>query len=144
MAPCTHPGTSRDVNEATGGFILAVGRVRLKKKKGRNQNTKKSTPPTTHHESRSSPANATASRLRAKKHVPRVSPSSLASIDSGFVEIGLVQLSQSVKTTNSMSHTRTHILTDKLSNGTLYAPRYEEALYLKTKTASLQLTSYLI
>ena len=40
------------------------------------------------------------------KNVPRVSPYSPASIDPGFVEIGLVQLSQSVKTTN-VTHTHT-------------------------------------
>ena len=33
-------------------------------------------------------------RRRAAKHVPRVSPHSPASIDPGFVKIGLVQLSQ--------------------------------------------------
>ena len=33
-----------------------------------------------------------------------------------------------------MSHTRTHIPTDKLNNGTLYAPRYEEAFCLKAKS----------
>ena len=58
------------------------------------------------------------------KHVPRVKPYSLDSIDPGFVELGLVQLSQSVKTTNV---THTHRQTDRLiNNGTLYAPRYEE------------------
>ena len=41
-------------------------------------------------------------------------PYSTASIDSGFMEIGLVQLPQSVKTTNV-----THTHTDKLNNGTL-------------------------
>ena len=92
--------TSRYVNEARGGFILAVGRVRSKKKKVEKRNTKKSTPPTKHHVSRSSPATATISRRRAKKHVPRVSPYSPASIDTGFVEIGIVQLSQSAKRTN--------------------------------------------
>ena len=56
--------------------------------------------PTTHHEIHSSPATATTSRRRATKNVPRVSQFSPASIDAGFVEIGLVQLSQSVKTTN--------------------------------------------
>ena len=64
------------------------------------ENTKKSAPPKTHLEIHSSPATATTSRRRAKKHVPRVSPYSPASIDIRFVEIGLVQLSQSVKTTN--------------------------------------------
>ena len=44
--------------------------------------------------------------LCATKHVPRVSPYSPASIDPEFVEIGLVQLSQSVKTTN-VTHTLT-------------------------------------
>ena len=33
MAPCAHPGTSSDVNEARGGLMLAAGRVRSKKKK---------------------------------------------------------------------------------------------------------------
>ena len=54
----------------------------------------------THHEIHSSPATATTSRRRAMKDVPRVSPYSPASIGPGFVEIGLVQLSQSVKATN--------------------------------------------
>ena len=63
--------------------------------------------PKTHHEIHSIPATATTSRPRATKHVPRVRPYSPASIDPGFVEIDLVQLSQSVKTTNV-----THTLTD--------------------------------
>ena len=52
-------------------------------------------------------ATATNSRRRAAKHIPRVSPYSPASIDPGFVKIGLVQLSQSVKTTNA-----TYTMTD--------------------------------
>ena len=55
---------------------------------------KKIAPPKTHHEIHSRPAAATNSRRRAAKHVPRVSPHSPASVDSGFVKIGLVQLSQ--------------------------------------------------
>ena len=132
MAPCTHPGmkrlfclkakngpgrfapsalphyeeaflpTSREVNEARGVLILAADRVRSKKK-----STKKSAPRKAHHETRTSPATATTSRRRAKNHVRRVSPCSPASIDSGFVEIGLVQLWPSVKTTN-VTHTLTH------------------------------------
>ena len=89
-----------------GGLVLAAGRVRSKKKKTKTKNEKKSAPPKTHHEIHSSPATATTSRRRATKHVPRVSPYSPASIDPGFVEIGLVQLSQLVKTTN-VPHTRT-------------------------------------
>ena len=90
-----------------GGLIRAAGQAvcdRRKKKK-----KKKSAPPKTHHKIHSSPATATTSRWRAMKHVPRVSPYSPASIDPGFVDIGLVQLSQSVKTTNV---THTHRQTD--------------------------------
>ena len=98
--------------------------VRRKNKIGKN--TKKSAPPKAHHESHSILATATNSRRRAAKHVPRVCPRSPASIDPGFVKIGLVQISPSVKTTN-VTHTLTDTQTDKLNNGTLYAPRYEEA-----------------
>ena len=87
---------------------------------------KKMTPPKTHHEIHGRPAAATNSRRRAAKHVPRVSPHSPACIDPGFVKIGLVQLSQSVKTTN-VTYTLTDTQTDKLNNGSLYAPQYEEA-----------------
>ena len=53
---------------------------------------KKSTPPETHHEIHSSPTTASNSRRHARKHVPRVIPYSPASIDPGFVEIGLTAL----------------------------------------------------
>ena len=91
-----------------------------------SESTKKSAPPKTHRETHTSPATATISRRRVKNHVPRVSPYSPASVDTGFAEIGLVQLSQSAKTTNV---THTHTPTDKFNNGTLYAPRYEEAFF---------------
>ena len=84
--------------------MLAAGRVRSKKKTTEKKNTNPAAPKT-HHEIHSSPATATTSRRRATKHVPRVSPYSPASIDPEFVEIGLVQLSQSVKTTKA---THTH------------------------------------
>ena len=71
------------------------------------QTRKTSAPPKTHHETHISPATATSWRQRATKFVPRVSPYSPASVDPGFVEIGLVQLSQLVKTTN-VTHTYTH------------------------------------
>ena len=48
------------------------------------------------------------------------------------MEIGLVQLSQSVKTTN-VTHTLTDTQTDQLNTGTLYAPLYEEAFLPKGK-----------
>ena len=71
--------------------------VRRKKNKSKkNNDTKKSAAPKIHHEIHSSLATATKTRWRATKHAPRVSPYSPASIDHGFVEIGLVQLSQSI------------------------------------------------
>ena len=110
-----------------GGLILAAGRVRSKKKKkSKKKPPKKSAAPKTHHEIYSSPATATNSRRRATKHVPRVSPYSPASTDPGFVEIGLVQLSQSAETTN-VTHTHTDT---QLNNGSLYAPWHEEAFSL--------------
>ena len=99
--------TSRKVNEATRPHTCSRPCVFEEKKNRKKKNTKKSAPPKTHHESHSIQATATNSRRRAKKHVPRASPYLPASIDPGFVEIGLVQLSQSVKTTNV-----THTLTD--------------------------------
>ena len=82
-------------------MILAAGRVRWRKNKiGKKQNTKKSASSKTRYDIHSSPAIATASRRRPMKHVRRVSQSSPGSIDPGFVEIILVQLSQSVKMTN--------------------------------------------
>ena len=96
-----------------GVLIIAAGRVRSKKKKSKKKNTKKSAPPEALHEIHSSPATAITSRLRETKHVLRVFPYSPAAIDPGFVEIGLVQLSQSVKTTNvTHTHTDRHTQTD--------------------------------
>ena len=73
---------------------------------------KKFAPPKTYHGVHSSPVTACNSRRHAMKHVPRASPFCLDAIDLEFVQIGLVQLLQSVKTTNSMLHTSTH--TDRL------------------------------
>ena len=95
-----------------GGLILAAGRVRSKQKKSKKIKRKENLPHPKHHEIDSSPPTATTSRRLARKHVPRVSPYSPAFIDPGFVEIGLVQLSQSVKTTN-VTHTLTDTQTDR-------------------------------
>ena len=65
-----------------------------------------------HNEISSSPAIETTSRRRATKHVPRVSTYSPASLDPGSVEVGLVQLSQLVKTTN-VTRTLTDRQTDR-------------------------------
>ena len=99
---------SREVNEARRPHMqqaVAFEEIKQQQKK----NTKKSAPPKTHHESHSSPATMTASKRHVMKHVPRVRPHSLASRDPGVVEIGLVQLSQSVKTTN-VTHRHTERL----------------------------------
>ena len=77
-----------------GGLILAAGRVRSKKP---------NEPPPPHEiwphpkpttEKHSSPATAKTSRWCATKQVPSVSLSSPASVDTDFVGIDHVQLSQ--------------------------------------------------
>ena len=94
MAPCTHPGTSRDVNEARWPHTCCRS-CAFEEKNIKRKQYKKSTPTKTHHDIHISPATATTSRRRATKHVPRVSPYSPAFIDLALlVEIGLVQLSQ--------------------------------------------------
>ena len=88
--------------------VVCVRRIeKLERKKTR----KNPAPLKTHHEIHSSPATAASRRLVAK-YVPCVSPCSPASIDPGFVEVCLVQLSQSVKTTN-VAHTLTDTQTDR-------------------------------
>ena len=86
--------------------------MRSKKKKTKKKNAKNPTAPRPHHEIHSSLATATISRRRATKHVPRVCPYSPASIHPEFVDIGLVQLSQSVKNTN-VTHTQIDRQTDR-------------------------------
>ena len=103
MEPCTHPGTSREVHEARRHHTCSRPCAFEEKK---NRKRTKSRRTQTHHENHCSPATATTSRWCATKHVPRVSPYSPASMDPWFVEIGLVQLSQSVKSTN-VTHTHT-------------------------------------
>ena len=85
------------------------------------ENTRNTAAPKTHNKNHSSPATATTSGRLAMKHVPRVSPYSPASIDPGFVEIGLVQLSQSVKTTKiSHTHRRIHRQIDRQTDRQTY------------------------
>ena len=99
--------TGREVNEArTCSRPCACEKNKIDKKI-----TEKSAPPKTHHEIHSSPATACNSRRHVIEHVPRASPCSPKSIDTGFVESGLVQFSQSVKTTN-VTHTLIDTQTD--------------------------------
>ena len=92
----------RDVS--SGGYLAAASYLQqavcVRRKKKRKQNARKPVAPKIHYEIHNSPATVITSRRRATKRVPRVSPYSHASIDPGFVEIGLVQLSKSVKNTN--------------------------------------------
>ena len=67
-------------------------------------------------------------RRRATKHVPRVSPYSPASIDPGFVEIGHVQLSQSVLV--EVHEARCGLV---LAAGRVRSKKYEEIKTKKTK-----------
>ena len=112
--------------------------VRRKKRKTRG---KKSAPLKTQHEIPSSRVTASNSRRHARKHVTRVSPYSPASIDLGFVEIGLVQLWQSVKTTSV-----THTLSDtdrRTDRQTIFImapcahPDIKRLFCLKAKTSSV-------
>ena len=90
MAACTHPGTSREVNEARGSFILAAGRVRSKKYEERKTKKPAKNIRPTQNTTRNHPATATNSRRPATKHVARGSPYSRgSSIDPGFVKISL-------------------------------------------------------
>ena len=91
MAPCTHPGTGRQVHKArlprTCCGPCAFDAKKTKKKRNPSRQVRK-------HFTKyiSSPATAITSRRRARKH-PLGSPySHSSSIDVGFVEIGLAQL----------------------------------------------------
>ena len=95
-----------------GGLILAAGRVRSKKKKIENKKHEQIRRTQNAPRNTQQPVDRATSRWRVTKHVPRASPYSPASIDPGFVEIGLVQLSRSVKMTN-VTHTHTDRHTDR-------------------------------
>ena len=87
--------TSREVNEARGPHTCSRPCAFEVKK---TKNKRNPTTLITQHEIHRGPATATSSKRRAMKNFPRVSPYLHASIGPGFVEIDLVQLSQSVKT----------------------------------------------
>ena len=95
--------TSRDVNEARRPHTCSRPYAFFDEKKRKNSEIPAA--PKTHHEIHGSSVTATTSIRRATKHVPRVCPFSPVSIDPRILEIGIVQLSQSVKTTNA---TQTH------------------------------------
>ena len=111
---CTHPGvkrlfcpigknlpliyTRREVNEARRPRTCSRPCAFEEKENGKK--TRNPAAPKTHDEIHRNLATATTTRRRATKLVSRVSLYSPASIDPWFVETGLVQVSQSVYTTN--------------------------------------------
>ena len=107
MAPCTHPGTSREVDEARGGLILAAGRVRSKKKKIGKKNTEKKSAPHPKHTTKSTAAR----RPRPTRDGMRRNTSH-ALAHPGLVEIGLVQLSQFSKNDECYTYKLTDTQTD--------------------------------
>ena len=84
-----------------GGLNLQQTVCGRRKTKSKEQSTKKYAAPIIQNKIHISPATATNSRRRATHHGPRASPCSLASIDPVFVEICLLQVSQSVKATKA-------------------------------------------
>ena len=81
-----------------GGLRLAAAHVHSKNQK-RKEKRKIYVRPKTHDQINSSPVTPITSRRRAT-NTSNVSSYSPASVDPGFVETGLVQLSQELKTTN--------------------------------------------
>ena len=84
-----------------GGLRLAAGRVRLNKKKHKQIRPTQNTP-----RNLQQPGNREQLGTALDETTLTISHYSPASVESRFVEIGVLQLSQSVKTTNA---TRTHI-----------------------------------
>ena len=82
---------TREVNEARRPHTCS-GSCAFEEEKTPGKKAEKIRPTENAYESHSRPATTTASRRHVMKHVPRVCPHSLASMDPGFVEIGLVQL----------------------------------------------------
>ena len=99
-----------------GVIILAAGCVRSKKKKRKKRHWKKICPTQNTPRNPQQPEN----RVQLETWCEGTRPTRYP-ILSRFH-----RYSQSVKTTK-VTHTLTDIQTDQLNNGTLYAPRYEEA-----------------
>ena len=139
------PG-SREVIEARRPHTWSR-RCALEEKK--EKKTRNPAEPKTHHEIHSSPATATTPRRRATTYVPRVIRYSPASVDPGFVEIGLVQLSQPVKNTK-VAHTlrqtdrQTNRQTDKFNNATRTGPRMKRLFCPIGKKRPRSLASLLV
>ena len=85
-----------------GVLILAAGRVRSGKKKLKKSSKSRRTQNIPRNPQQ--PGDRNQLETACDDHVPRVSPYFPDSVDPGFVQIGLVQLSQLVKMTN-VTHT---------------------------------------
>ena len=111
MAPCTHPGTSGEVNEARGRLILAAGRVRRRKE---NERKKHEIPPNTkktHHGiNPQQPGDRDHLETACDETRPTRSPYSHdSSIDPGFVEIGLACIHTYVYTRAAAAAPRVYV-----------------------------------
>ena len=111
-----------------GGLTLAAGRVRSKKKKRKIRPTE-NTP-------RKPQQPGDCDRLETACHETRPTRSpTLARFHRSRACGSRLRTALAISKKGRMS--RTHILTDKINTGTLYAPRYEEAFCLKGKKTSL-------
>ena len=107
-----------------GGLTLAAGRVRSKKKKRKIRPTE-NTP-------RKPQQPGDCDRLETACHETRPTRSpTLARFHRSRACGSRLRTALAISKKGRMS--RTHILTDKINTGTLYAPRYEEAFCLTAK-----------
>ena len=90
-----------------GDLILAAGRVRRREKTNEKKKHEKNCPTQNTPRKPQQPADRDQLETAGDEKRPPRWPYSLASIDPGFVEIGLVQLSQSVKRRMLHMHTQT-------------------------------------
>ena len=113
-----------------GGLTLAAGRVRSKGKKCRKKKHEKIRP--TENTPRKPQQPGDHDRLETSCDETRATRSpTLARFHRSRVCGNRPRTALAISKKGRMS--RTHILTDKINTGTLYAPRYEEAFCLTAK-----------
>ena len=93
----------------------------------------------THHQKHNTTATAANSRRLTTKQTARLTPSSPVCSDTGFVEIGHIQLSQSkiVRKNTDRQHTTERQTNRPLNIGSLYTSRYVGAFLPIGKNLSL-------
>ena len=109
MEACTHPPSidSREVNEARLPNTCRKSCALDVRKKEKQHTNEMSLGSKTHRQKPGSAATEANSGRHAAKEVLHVSPSSPASLDDGFVEIGHAQLSQSMTMQNNAGRQNT-------------------------------------